>query len=254
MLNYIKSEIYRVTHTKEIYLTAGILAALAALLQVLLYFFGGPYRNTSFSYSNLVASPMLFGFMGGMVAVFLYEGGRRNGNLKNTVAGGVPRNKIFVGQCVVSLLTATAVMALVMAVWIFCAEMLLPKEGPVKLSDLLMEIPMVYLTAAACLISSVLFLEFFDKSGTTIIIWLSVWIFVPKLLMYLGFRFDVVYDLALWMPVNFFDLTNGANVNTRECLTAWDTLEGAARCLISGLVGTAVFGVLGMKLLKKRDL
>lgn len=254
MLNYIKSEICRVTHTKEMYLTTGILASLAVLLQVLLYFFGGPYRNTSFSYSNLVSSPMLFGFMGGMVVIFLYEGGRRNGNLKNTVAAGVPRTKIFAGQCVVALLAATVVMVVVVAVWILGAEMLLPKEGPVQLSDLLMEIPMVYLIAAAGLVSGVLFLEFFDKSGTSILVWLSVWIFVPKLLMYLGFRFDMVYDLALWMPANFFDITNGANVNTRECLTAWDTAEGAARCLISGLAGTAVFGILGMKLLKKRDL
>lgn len=94
-----KSEIYRVTHTKEMYLTTGILASLAVLLQVLLYFFGGPYRNTSFSYSNLVSSPMLFGFMGGMVVIFLYEGGRRNGNLKNTVAAGVPRTSFCGTMC-----------------------------------------------------------------------------------------------------------------------------------------------------------
>lgn len=87
MMNYIKSELYRVFHGREIYGFTGILAALAVLFNVVSHIFQMIdvqflYGNTSFSYSNIVASPMLFGMMGAIVAMSLYEGNRRNGNLK----------------------------------------------------------------------------------------------------------------------------------------------------------------------------
>ena len=63
MMNYTKSEFYRIFITKEIYTAAGLLAGIALLLNATLYFFGNSYANTSFSYSNLVANPMVFAFM-----------------------------------------------------------------------------------------------------------------------------------------------------------------------------------------------
>ena len=103
MMNYTKSEFYRVFITKEIYIAAALMTGIVLLLNGALHFFGGSYANTSFSYSNLVASPMAFAVMGMIIPFLFYEGGKRNGNLKNTVAGGISRVKIFAGECVVSL-------------------------------------------------------------------------------------------------------------------------------------------------------
>ena len=52
MMNYTKSEFYRIFITKEIYTAAGLLAGIALLLNIALYFFGNSYANTSFSYFN----------------------------------------------------------------------------------------------------------------------------------------------------------------------------------------------------------
>ena len=79
MMNYTKSEFYR------IFITKGNLCC------------GRSAGGNSFSYSNLVANPMVFAFMGMIIPFLFYEGGKRNGNLKNTVAGGISRVKIFAG-------------------------------------------------------------------------------------------------------------------------------------------------------------
>lgn len=42
---------------------------------------------------------MAFAVMGMIIPFLFYEGGKRNGNLKNTVAGGISRVKIFAGEC-----------------------------------------------------------------------------------------------------------------------------------------------------------
>src|SRR5699024_6818905 len=159
MMNYTKSEFYRIFITKEIYTAAGLLAGIALLLNAALYFFGNSYANTSFSYSNLVANPMVFAFMGMIIPFLFYEGGKRNGNLKNTVAGGISRVKIFAGECVVSLAVSTLLMAVTMGVWALSANLLLEKAGPVEWKDFLGEGAAMYLIAAACLISGILFLE-----------------------------------------------------------------------------------------------
>lgn len=255
MMNYMKSELYRVTHTSGIYCFAGILVLVSVLLNVGIYTLGGNrYNTTSFSYSNLVANPMAFVITGTVIAYFLYEGNPRNGNLKNTVAGGIPRIKIFAGECVVSTITATVMMFLTLGAWIISANLLLKKSGPVQLKDLLTEVPAVYLIAVAGIISGILLLELCEKNITGILVWCTIWLFIPVILNYLGMRFEVIHNIAMWLPGNFFKLVNGIHVNSSECITIWDTQEGWMRCLLSGSGGIFIFSLFGMVSLKRKDL
>lgn len=253
MMNFIKSEFYRITHTKDIYLITGILTTLVLLLHASIYFFGGHYKNTSFSFSILVVNPMIFAVMGSIIAFILYEGNRKNGTQKNTVATGISRDKIFLGECVVSMVTATVIMIVLLSVWILSADILLPENGPVRLQDLLLEAPMTYLIAAACLISGLLFLELFEKNIFGILAWLCIWFIIPKILIYAGIRFEAIYDIAMWLPDNFFAINN-SHVNTRECITVWDTAEGMIKCVLSGGIGVIIFTLSGVISLKKKDL
>lgn len=70
---------------------------------------------------------------------------------------------------------------------------------------------------------------------------------------YLGLRVDVLYDIAMWMPSNFFGMS-GMTVNMSQCITAWETVGGMIKCLISGAVGTIVSLAAGILLLRKREL
>lgn len=106
MLNYIKSECYRVIHSRSTYVMTGIMAVLPVLFHIILYVTGVassttqdfPYDITSFSFSFLTGSPMLFTYAGLIVAAVLYEDEHKNGNLKNAVAFGISREKLFWGN------------------------------------------------------------------------------------------------------------------------------------------------------------
>lgn len=257
MMNYIKSELYRVSHSRSIYYLTGILVFLSFLLNAVLRWFRRvedfPYATTSFSYSNLVSNPMIFCVMGFIIGIILYEGNRKSGNMKNTIAFGFSRKEIFIGECIVATLSAICALILILGVYILSAVAFLDHTGPVNLMDLLTEIPAVFFIAIASLISGIVCLEVFEKTSTGIIIWYAFWFIIPKIFYYLGFRYDLIRSIAMWMPANFMG-SNEMMVNMSQSITAWDTAEGMAKCLISGIIGIAVFSLSGITLLRKRDL
>lgn len=260
MLNYIKSEFYRITHTTTIYAATGILTALVVAMNVVLvgcsktFVQGGsfPYATSSFSLSMLVSSPTIYLCMGVIIVAILYEMDKRNGNLKNTIACGISRTKIFAGKCVVSFVTSAIVAVMVLAAYIGSAMLLLEQTGPVQTGDVLMETLAVLLPAAAALILGVLVLELFEKSVEGMIVWFLVIVLIPNVFFYMGFEIELFRRIALWMPVIFFK--TDMIVNTSQCVTVWDSAAGLAKCIISGAVGSVVFGLAGIILLRKRDL
>jgi ABC-2 type transport system permease protein len=259
MLNYVKSEFYRVLHDKGVYYFTALLAILAFLLNGVLYWFGKmdgpsfPYNTTSFSYSNLVGNPMIFCVMGAVVGIILYEGSIKNGNLKNTIAFGISRAKVFIGECIVASVTAVVSSIVVLGVYIISAIMLLEHTGPVSLNDLLTEIPAVFLLAVASLVSGIICIEAFKKVSVGIMVWFAIWFIIPRIFFYIGLRVDVIYDIAMWMPDNFFG-SSGMSVNMSQSITAWGTARGMAKCIIAGMIGIVVFYFSGIVLLRKREL
>lgn len=259
MMNYVKSELYRVTHGRGVYGFTAVLALLAFLFNALLGLMGivdgdsFRYDTTSFSYSNLVSTPMLFGVMGGVIVMILYEGNRRNGNLKNTIAFGISRTGVFAGECLVAVLTSIASCVVVLTVYITSAVFFLEQRGPVGLGDLVTAVPAVFLTAVALEISMIVFLEAFDRASTGVLTGFLIWIVAPKVLSLLGLRFEVVRRIAMWMPENFMG-PSGMLVNMSECQTAWGTAEGMVKCLLVGLIGVAVFSLAGAIVLRKKEI
>ena len=259
MQNYVKSEFYRVSHSRSIYSLTAILVILSFLLNAVLGWFGRmdgssfPYATTSFSYSNLVVQPMLFCVIGAIIGIVFYDGNKKNGNLKNTIAFGISRKKVFAGECIVATVSAIFSLIIVLSVYIVSAVVFLEHTGPVSLMDLYTEIPAVFLIAVASLISGIVCIEAFEKDSIGIIIWIAIWFIIPKVFFYLGLRFDTIHSIAMWMPDNFFG-TSGMTVNMSQSITAWGTTEGMAKCLVSGIIGIIVFFLSGIVLLRKREL
>lgn len=258
MMNYIKSECYRVSHSKGIYAVTGTLAALSFLFHLVLWWFrrmDGPsfrYGTTSYSYSNLVGYPMVYCMLAVIIGMVLYEENRKNGNLKNTVAFGISRVKIFAGECMVATVSCVFALIVTLSVYLISAALLLEQSGPVSRMDLLTEIPAVFFVAIASLITGIVCMEAFEKSAAGVVIWFTIWFVIPKIFFYLGLRFDAAYDIAMWMPANFFS-TREMIVNTKECITIWETGAGMTRCMISGIIGIVIFALTGTALLRKKE-
>ena len=242
MLNFIKSEYYRMIHTTGIRVFFGILSVLTILLISGISIVETQYHTTSFSYSILVSSPMFFTLMGMLTASVLYEDSKRNGIIKNSIANGIPRGKVFFSQCIVSITTATVIMTIVLTLWIFMTELFLDKTGPVHMTDLLIVL---------CLC--------FQNGAFIFFTWLFVFFIFPTILLKFGiavsahFKTDFIYNIAMWMPSNFFQI-NTANVNMSSCITAWDTTGGMLRCIIAGISGIIIFMAIGFRHIRKADL
>ncbi|MCI8482972.1 MAG: ABC transporter permease [Lachnospiraceae bacterium] len=257
MLNYIKSECYRAFHSKIVYITAGLLAGLVLLYHMILYLFqrytpGFRYGTTSFSFSNLVSSPMIYCYLAFLIVAVLYESNNKNGTHKNSVAFGISRTSLFIGKCTTSLITAFIILISTLAVYLISAFLLLEQKGPVTVTDLFLEIPAVSLVAVSALILGVFFLEFFDKTTTAILTWFVIMLFLPKIILYLGMKIDFLWPIALWLPANFFSVE--MYVNMENCMTVWDTVEGMMKCLICGGVSVLLFGTVSIFSLGKKEL
>ena len=255
MLNYIKSELYRVTHSAMLYAVGFAFVAAPTLMNMMLYCFAlskpdYPFSTTSFSFSNIVANPMFFCIAALFLVYALYEGNKKIGNLKNAIASGLSRGKIFMGQVIVCMIVSALFLVITAVVYIFSAHLLLRIEGPVTAIDLVMESLAVAPIAIAALILSVIVVMRSDKSFIGIIIWCCILFFVPQLLLYIGIEIEPIRDIAMWLPRNFF---NGMQVNQTVCAPIWDTPSGLAKCLISGFAGIIIFSIWGMLTLRKKE-
>lgn len=162
MLNYIKSECYRISRHPALYVATGILCALIiAIISFLALFgwdqYGLDLARTGYAYTMPISSPSCYLFMAALIPGLIYNCVHKSGDVKNTVAGGLSRVQIFAGKCITSLIAASVVLAVVLAVWIASAELLLEPGGPFTARDLLLEVPAIYLIAAANVITVQLF-------------------------------------------------------------------------------------------------
>lgn len=249
MLNYIQSELYRITHTRPVYILTVLLSAGIVAINLVLHFFGGGasyYGQTSFSYSFNISEPFLYIIMGAIVAFILYEPPCKNGNLKNTVAYGASRTQIFISQCIVALIAATIIMLVVLAVWVASAELLLAHTTTWTLGDFFSSSLYVYLLAVAGLISAIVLLSLFQREMTSVMLWLIIWNLIPMVFHYLGMKFDLLANIASWMSDNFFTST----VIERW----WENPDIFERALVSGVCGILIFTVLGLLTLRRKDL
>ena len=231
MLNYICSELYRITHTRPAYVLAAILCAGILAINLALHFWGGGvnyYGHTSFSYALNISEPFLYVIMGAVVAFAL------------------SRPQIFIGQCISALLAATAIMLVVLAVWLASAELLLSRTEIWTIGDFLSSTAYVYLLAIAGLVSTVFFIAIFQREMTAVVACIAVWNFFPTICRILGAKFEIFAHIASWLPSNFF--------TSDSIIRWWEQPDILEKALTSGVVGILVFGLLGVVLLRKQDL
>ncbi|MFQ9510721.1 MAG: ABC transporter permease [Lachnospiraceae bacterium] len=259
MIDYVKSEFYRITHSASFYWMLVIFATLAVAINLLLvvgniaFSDGGVTTNNIYSsFGFLIDSPMLFCYAAVVVVYMLYEGNKNNGNLKNSIAFGISRTSIFLGKCIVGVTATTVCMMVCLAAYIGSALVLLTPGGSVTLQDVLMEIPAVFFITLSAAVLGIVVIEVFEKGLVGLLVWLFVFVAVPPLVLYAGaaVNSNVLVNIATWLPANFLQNT----VTPTDCITVWDTAEGMLRCLISGIGGILVFLVIGITALRKKPL
>ena len=257
MVNYMKSEWYRIWHTKEVYITTGVLAGLAFLMNLVLFISNRKIENfqygtVSFSLSFLISGMMVLLVAGMGMAFTLFSGELRNGILKNAIANGISREKIFLGKCVIAAVTATFSLVVVLGVYIGSAVLLLD-NGIVdeSVQIVLKGVAGIFFMAIASLILTIAFNSYFEREIIAGLAWYVIIFVIPGICDLLGRKIALLKSIAEWMPYNYLGNEVVANMSGWECL--WETPEGLAKCLISGVIGIVIFLFSGIVLCRKRD-
>ena len=107
MLNYARSEWYRITRGCEFYAFTGVLCGLGLAANLLLFGVGSsdpdfPYATVRFSLSNVICAPSLSFFVAGLLVWNLFSDEGKDGTFKNAVSHGLSRRDLFLGKCLVS--------------------------------------------------------------------------------------------------------------------------------------------------------
>lgn len=257
MLNYMKSEWYRVTHSSTMYVFTGILAGLALLFHIILFLLnkydaGFPYGTAAFSMSNIAAMMPLMFFVGVIIVSLLFAGEKKNGVLKNTIAFGISREEIFAGKCIVSAAISVCSLIAILAVYIGSAVFLLePGIESNAVPITLKGVACVLAMAVASEILAIVLLTSFEKDIVAYIVWYLIMTVIPQVCSIIGLKSDLFRSIAAWMPYNYLSHEVIVNMSGWSCL--WETPEGMAKCLISGVIGLAVFLLLGLGICKKQE-
>lgn len=260
MYNYMKSEWYRITHSATMYVFTGIMVGLAFLLNIICYIMnkyeaGFPYGTTAFSLSNLTANMSFLFLMGAIVVSLIFVGEKKSGVLKNAIAFGISRKDIFVGKCIVSSAISVCSMIVILVVYLGSAVLLLePGVEPDAVSITLSGIACNLFMAVASEILAIALMTFFEKDIVAGVVWYLIIVFIPQCCNIIGLKSDVFQRVASWMPYNYLRNMGGeVAINMQGWNCMWETPEGVAKCLISGIIGLIVFLLLGLKICKKQE-
>ena len=257
MVNYMKSEWYRITHTKDIYVVTGALAGLTLFMNLVLFISRQKledfkYGTTSFSLSCLISGMYILLLAGMGVAYVLFAGDLRKGIVKNAIADGISREKIFLGKCVIGTVAAVCSMVVVLSVYIGSAGLLLD-NGIVheSVQIALRSVGSILFMAIASLILMIVLISYFEREGMAVLVWWIIMSMIPTICDLVGRRIDFFKNISKWMPYVYLSDEVTANMSGWQCL--WETPEGVAKCMISGALGIVIFLISGIVLCRKKD-
>lgn len=260
MLNYLKSELYRVVHSKEVYILTASMAGLTVLFNLVLFLFNRvspnfPYAKLLFSMNMLTGSLQDMFMAAGIMVSFLFTDEFRNGTLKNVISFGISRTTFFLGKCIVCTLTAGVSMIVILFFYVGSALLLLENAGLEPLWEMLGGVMSNIPAAAASLILTVGLYCNFHKDMAVILWWMMIMWILPTVSFFVGLKIDIIGRIAEWMPWNYlnYEVKVGMRI-PYQCQCLWDTPEGLAKCLIAGTAGILIFTVFGIICFRKKEI
>lgn len=257
MLNYIKSEYYRLTRGKGFHFMAAVLCGGVVLYNIASalgerYIPDFRYGTFRFSLNFFTGQSYIMLFLGGIVAACLFSDDRKNGVMKNAVSYGISRTKILIGKCVVCLFAALGLMIVVGAAYVGSAYLLMKEPEWLPLEEMLKGIGAALPSAIGAMVLMIVLVSLCRKEINAFLVWILIYYLVPVLLFLAGGKIRILRRIALWMPYIFLSQEAIVTYSDYNCL--WNTSAGLTKCLISGLAGILLFLGIGIWSFRKQEL
>ncbi len=257
MLNYIKSEFYRIFHSKEVYLLTVIFTVLITAYNVILYLCrllpDFQYNNTWHSYGMIDTSMGICIYL--IIVICNLLDGSSIQNMKNTVLLGVNRSIVYFGRIIVNSCICLVLYLYLMGLHFFLGKLLLEDSGreaaQIFIRSTFACIPL-FLGVVALYHCCIFMSKNNITAAVNIIVILVV---VPMGMNVIGHRVAAVKrvsDMLLYnlMEVNFEETVGGYY---NRCFT-WDTGTGVVKCIIAGISAVVIFSIIGIKYFQKKEI
>lgn len=249
MMNYIRSECYRIKVSKGIWIAIGILSSIVLAMNVVLALSGRSipdfqYDTVRFSLNTFTAQIYNVVIFGAVVPGCMFMEDRKNGIFKNAVAYGISREKIFIGKCIVAFFYAFLVMCAVFAIYVGSAFALLREPEWLPLRQMITGIAASLPSATASMICTLIFGILCRSELVASLLWMVVYYIGPTIISIIGMKVELFEKLAGWLPYGF--LRNEVVVTYSEYSCLWDVPQGFARCMAAGFLGIAIFLAAGV--------
>ncbi|MCE4958010.1 ABC transporter permease [Macrococcoides caseolyticum] len=132
MMNYMRSEAYKLFKIRGIYITYAICISLLILAALTLYYFGHngeyfPYYRADFYYNNVFGVWLFIALIGSIINTFLTNKESKR-VLKQSISYGITRTTIYFSKYFVSLIAFTILCIISIIVMVTCAHLLFPKD------------------------------------------------------------------------------------------------------------------------------
>lgn len=255
MTNYIKSELYRIFHTKGVFILTGVCAAVVLLFVTVLWTMAAvdvdfPWATTKFAFSTLEADMHIPLFLSAIMGSLVVSDDLKHRTINNSVAFGMSREQIYLAKVIVGIAVSAVCVLVTESVLIGSRYPLLEDSGAAYTLSLLKG-------TAACIpawaagMTAIISLCYMTGSSGAIWSWLLIMVVAPAVVNILGMKFELCKRLASWMLYPLISTT----IPTEEWLEySWSTAAGFLKCQEAGIIGMSVFITLGILAIRRREL
>lgn len=255
MANYIKSEFYRVFHTKSVYLLTGACLLVVLLYNVLLWFMATftmdfPWATTKHAFSTLEADMHIPLFLSAVMGSVVVSDDIKHRTINNSVAFGLSRRQIYLSKVIVGIAASAVCLLVTEAGLIGSGYLLLENSGIAYTLSLLKG-------TAACVPAWIAGMTAFislyyvtGKESTSIWSWILIMVAVPTVVGLLGMKFELCTRLSSWMLYTMVSYTEPSG---EWLIYNWSTAAGFLKCQEAGVIGTSLFIVLGILAIRRRE-
>ncbi|MFG6358148.1 MAG: hypothetical protein K1W26_15235 [Acetatifactor sp.] len=260
MTNYIKSEFYRILHTKGVFILTGVCVAVALSYVVLLWFMvsveastGGYFRwaTTKHAFSTLEADMHIPLYLSAVMGSLIVCDDLKHRTINNSVAFGMSREQIFLAKVIVGMAVSAVCLVVTESVLIGSGYLLLEDSGAAYTLSLLKGTAACIPAWTAGLIAIISLCYMTGNGSASIWSWMLIMVAAPAVVSILGMKFEFCERLASWLLYPLISTT----VPTEEWLEySWSTAAGFLKCQEAGVIGISVFITLGILAIRRREL
>ncbi|BCN30219.1 ABC transporter permease subunit [Anaeromicropila herbilytica] len=256
MLNYVKSEFYRIFRERSIWVLSAVFSALVIAACIVLFLTNKatpnfPYANTRYLLSTIASMMVIPFFMLSTIPQTVVGEEIREKTLKNSVSFGVSRSTIYFGKWFVNVVGLLIVGVITVSISMMGSYLFLEDSGITFTTDFIMALIGMFPLLLAGL-TTYHFLYFWSPNTNYVFLCYGGVYLLPFLIGYfLGGKFETIRWLFYHCVVY---LMSNSYLKGRHVYMAGNTTNGMITCYLVGIGLTVIFLIIGYVHFKRNEI